>query len=164
MHQRYVRTAAGQAEIQSRALNLARPVRNLLLVLSADKPAEFWLSQVRGCTADDLQRLVAEGLVAPTEAQRPAAPASAPAAAGGPDLQQLQQLVRQSAYAPLYAALNTHAKEALGLVGGYRFVLEVERCSGPAELQDLGLRYLQQLADKHGQAALRRFGALLDRA
>ena len=167
MDPRYVRTALGQTEIQQRAMSLSRPVRNLLLVINADKPASYWLEQVRGCTPEDLQGLVEAGLLAPAPPPAPAATApgaASPAAAVPPELAELQALVRGSGYAPLYEALSIHAKEALGLVAGYRFVLEVERCSGAADLQAVGLRYVQLLADKHGAAAVKRFTTLLKAA
>ncbi len=168
MDPRYVRTAFGQTEIQQRTMSLSRPVRNLLLVINADKPASYWLEHVRGCTPEDLQGLVEAGLlaVAPTSAVAATAPAApAPAAAAvPPEVAELQALVRASGYAPLYEALSLHAKEALGLVAGYRFVLEVERCSGVDELQDVALRYVQLLADKHGPVAIKRFATLLKAA
>ena len=167
MDPRYVRTSLGQTEIQQRTMSLSRPVRNLLLVINADRPASYWLEQVRGCTPEDLQGLVEAGLLAPAPAPvSPQAPtALAPAAAAvPPELADLQALVRSSGYAPLYEALSIHAKEALGLVAGYRFVLEVERCSGVADLQAVGLRYVQLLADKHGPAAVKRFTTLLKAA
>lgn len=168
MDPRYVRTSLGQTEIQQRTMSLSRPVRNLLLVINADKPASYWLEQVRGCTPEDLQGLVEAGLLAPAPAPTAPPPSSAAAAPtpapSSPELADLQALVRASGYAPLYEALSIHAKEALGLVAGYRFVLEVERCSGVADLQAVGLRYVQLLADKHGPAAVKRFTTLLKAA
>lgn len=165
MSHRYIRTQAGQTEIQSRALNLARPVRNLLLILSPDKPADFWLSQVKGCGPDDLNHLQHEGLIAPYEPAAVPVPGVRPAAPGGApetDPEALRQRIQELPYAPLYEALNLHGKDTLGLVGGYRFALEIERCSGAPELQALALRYLAQLREKHGQDVLRRFAALLN--
>jgi hypothetical protein len=172
---RFVRTPAGQAEIQARALNLPRHQRNLLLVVQPDRPGEDWLAQVRGCTAEDLSRLLALGLIEarPVPAglprtERPAAvpppTASAPRAedpAATPD--KLAAQVRRVAYAPLYDALTAHARSHLGLIGGYRFALEVERCSGADELRALAQRYVEQLRARHDQAGLDQFAALLSR-
>lgn len=170
MSTRYLRTSAGQAEIQARALALPRPVRNLLLLLNPDQTGAHWVEQVKGCTLDDLALLESHGLIAPPPAvPEPAAvplpvPAkTAPVADSGIDLSALQTRLRGMPYAPLYEALNSHGKETLGLVGGYRFALEIERCSGPADLQDLALRYLAQLRDKHGMDAIRSFVARLPR-
>jgi hypothetical protein len=166
MHTRFVRTPAGQNEIRSRALGLPRHQRNLLLVISPDKPAGFWLDQVKGCEPDDLQQLVSAGLLAPAPA--PAAPA-APSAPSSPapegalplDLTRLRQRVRESSYSRLYDALNAHGRETLGLVASYRFALELERCAGAPELQALALDYLDRIADHHGLAAVRRLNELL---
>ena len=48
MNKRYVKTAAGHAEIQAKALALSRPVRNLLLLINDSQPGEVWLQQIRG--------------------------------------------------------------------------------------------------------------------
>jgi len=124
MQYRFVKTPAGQAEIQARALHLARPVRNLLLILHPGQPASHWLAQVQGCTPDDLVQLESAGLIT-----RSAAPAAA-AAPRHPDdvFAALQQRVRATGYAPLYEALNAFGKDTLGLLRGYRFALEVDHC------------------------------------
>lgn len=166
MHTRFVRTPAGQNEIRSRALGLPRHQRNLLLVISPDKPAGFWLDQVKGCEPGDLQQLVEAGLLAPAAAPAPV-PGPAAAAAGPstntspPDLVRLRQRVRESGYSRLYDALNAHGRETLGLVASYRFALELERCAGAPELQTLALDYLDRIAEHHGLAAVRRLNELL---
>ena len=153
MQYRYGKTPAGHQEIQARRLNLARPVRNLLLIIGPAHSGEHWLAQVKGCTEADLRHLISEGLIARAEA--PAPPRAVAGQEG--DFAALQARVRQSSYAPLYDALNAFSKDMLGLVKGYRFTLEVERCSGPAELQALALRFLDEVRAEHGPAALRRF-------
>lgn len=163
MHTRFVRTTAGQNEIRSRTLGLPRHQRNLLLVISPDKPAGFWLDQVKGCAQDDLQQLVAAGLLAPAPAPAPAAGAAVATAEGGgpPDLARLRQRLRESSYSRLYDALSAHGRETLGLVASYRFALELERCAGAPELQTLALDYLDRIADHHGLASVRRLSELL---
>lgn len=156
MPYRFVRTAAGQAEIRSGALNLPRPVRNLLLILSPAQPARHWLALVNGCSQADLNHLVAEGLVARAESPSARTTASADA-----DFLALQQRVRKAAYGPLYATLNLCGKDMLGLLRGYRFALEVERCGGAVELQAMALRFLDQVQAEHGPTGLKRFGELL---
>jgi hypothetical protein len=157
MQYRFVKTPAGQAEIQARALHLARPVRNLLLILHPGQPASHWLAQVQGCTPDDLVQLESAGLIT-----RSAAPAAA-AAPRHPDdvFAALQQRVRATGYAPLYEALNAFGKDTLGLLRGYRFALEVDHCSGPAELQALALRLLERLRQDPDPTALHHFAELL---
>ncbi|MBQ0933407.1 hypothetical protein KAK07_09385 [Ideonella sp. 4Y16] len=163
MQTRFVRTTAGQDEIRSRTLGLPRHQRNLLLVISPDKPAGFWLSQVKGCEADDLRQLVEAGLLAPAPSPAPAPAAAAPSGdASAPlDLARLRQRLRESSYSRLYDALNAHGRETLGLVASYRFALELERCAGAPELQALAMDYLDRIADHHGLASVRRLSELL---
>jgi len=171
---RYVKTAAGHAEIQSRSLALPRPVRNLLLVINDSQPGAFWLQQIRGLVDADLASLVEAGLIA--EAQGAAArpvrkPDGSPADSAdtvpsefrpeGDETAQLQQDVQQAiasaSYSALYDTLTAQAKGQLGLVKGYRFALEVERAAGPTELQTLARRFAQGLREDHGMVAVRQF-------
>ena len=164
MHTRFVRTTAGQNEIRSRTLGLPRHQRNLLLVISPDKPADFWLDQVKGCAQDDLQQLVAAGLLAPAPARTGSLAPAAGTQSGGPaplDLVRLRQRLREGSYSRLYEALGAHGRETLGLVASYRFALELERCAGAPELQALALDYLDRIAEHHGLAAVRRLNELL---
>lgn len=176
MSSRYIRTAAGQAEIQARALKLSRPVRNLLLVINDSRTIEDWLVQVHGVTPDDVALLRSEGLI--TEANMVAAPAvkavaktttvdipvdireggaaAPPVAAPGNDADwvRTQQVIRMAGYNALYDALTSVGKAKLGLMRGYRFVLEVEKCTGPDELRALALKFAEQLRTEHGMAAV----------
>ncbi|MEK8030381.1 hypothetical protein AACH06_06045 [Ideonella sp. DXS29W] len=176
MSSRYIRTAAGQAEIQARALKLSRPVRNLLLVINDSRTIEDWLVQVHGVTPDDVALLRSEGLiaeagmapvasVAPVAAPRAAAKtpdlreaAGKPAAAEVPDNDadwvRTQQVIRMAGYNSLYDALTSVGKAKLGLMRGYRFALEVEKCSGPDELRALALKFAEQLRAEYGMAAV----------
>ena len=179
MPSRYVRTAAGQAEIQGRALKLSRPVRNLLLVINDSRTIEDWLVQVNGITPDDVALLRAEGLIAevggaaPAAASKPAAPAAtrpvdlreqggrpaaaAPAAVPDADWTRTVEVIRHAGYNALYDALNSVGKAKLGLMRGYRFALEVEKCNGPDELRTLALKFVEQLRAEHGMAAVGEF-------
>lgn len=183
MPSRFVRTPAGQAEIQARALKLSRPARNLLLVINESRSLDEWLTQVQGLTPDDVALLRDNGLIAEAggataSAARPApaapagpasadlrdpaprAPAPAPAAAPVPDSadwDRTQQVIRAAAYTPLYDALNSVGKAKLGLMRGYRFALEIEKCSGIDELRTLALRFAEQLRQEHGMAAVGEF-------
>lgn len=185
MPSRFVRTPAGQAEIQARALKLSRPARNLLLVINDSRSLDEWLTQVQGLTPDDVAMLRDNGLIAeaggaavgaarPAPSAAPAAsaasaasadlrdpapraPAPAPAAAAVPDSadwDRTQQVIRAAAYTPLYDALNSVGKAKLGLMRGYRFALEIEKCSGIDELRTLALRFAEQLRQEHGMAAV----------
>lgn len=174
MPSRYIRTAAGQAEIQARALKLSRPVRNLLLVINDSRTIEDWLVQVNGITPDDVALLHAEGLIAEVgagvaPAPKPAAPAKttdlrdagakpaapSPAASGADaDWARTQEVIRRAGYNALYDALTSIGKAKLGLMRGYRFVLEVEKCTGPDELRALALKFAEQLRAEHGMGAV----------
>jgi hypothetical protein len=182
MPTRYVRTPAGQAEIQARARNLGRPVRNLLLVINDSRTIDEWVVGVNGVTADDVAMLISEGLigvaggVAPPAAagpafaskpakpaaqreaavSKPAAPAAAAPATDG-DWGRTQQVIRHAGYSALYDALNSVGKAKLGLVRGYRFALEVEKCSGVEEIRTLALKFAEQLRAEHGMAAVGEF-------
>jgi hypothetical protein len=177
---RYVKTAAGHAEIQAKSLALSRPVRNLLLVINDSQPGAFWLQQIRGLADSDLNGLLEAGLIAEV-----AGTAAAPAAArpvrkaeaspgDNPDtvpsefdpqgsdaavqlLHDTLQAIGEASYGALYDTLTAQAKGQLGLVKGYRFALEVERAAGPTELQTLARRFAQGLRDDHGMAAVRQF-------
>ncbi len=189
MQYRLIKTAAGHAEIQSRSRPLSRSVRNLLLVINDSQPASYWLEKVQGVTEVDLQRLLDEGLLgkatagsapvpvpapssaqAPAPAPRPASPASpAPATTPAtysldPEVASLMDVVRATSYSVLYDTLNSQGKAELGLVGGFRFVLEVERCNGLSELIPLAQRFLVQVREERGLSALRRFELALNLA
>lgn len=153
MDHRYARTPAGQAEIQARALGLARPVRNLLLLINASQPAAHWLAQVQGVSSEDLRQLLAEGLIAPANAPAAASPANPEAQAW----QAQETQIEQASYAQLYSLLTAQAKPGLGLMRGYRLVLEVERAADVAALRVLARRLATQLRDDVGAPALRAF-------
>ncbi|GAA0744884.1 hypothetical protein LRH25_07745 [Ideonella azotifigens] len=181
----YVKTPAGLAEIQTKAASLSRPVRNLLLVINDSKPDSYWLQAVNGVSEADLAQLLAAGFialagqtggaaaVAPPPAKAGAhagaaapAPAAVAEAAADDDnasafWARVQQAIRDATYTGLYDVLTSQGKAQLGLMRGYRFVLEVEKCGGLPELQTLALRFAEQLRDDHGMAAVKRFyGAL----
>jgi hypothetical protein len=173
MPTRYVRTPAGQAEIQARTRQLSRPVRNLLLVINDSRSIEEWIVGVHGVTPADVAMLRAEGLIAEVGGAAASAPAARPAskpadmreakpaaaapaapAASDADWVRTQHVIRHAGYTALYDALNSTAKAKLGLVRGYRFALEVEKCSGVDELRPLALKFAEQLRAEHGMAAV----------
>ena len=166
----FVRTPAGQAEIQARALGLSRALRNLLLVINPNQTGLAWLAQVRGATADDLGRLLAEGLIAPAAAPvavaTVAAPSTPPAAAVDPtrELAAVQQLIDGADYGSLYDVLTAQAKARLGLVKGYRLVLDVEKADGVAGLRSLARQVATQWTTDPGPAALRELHRALQQA
>lgn len=143
----YQKTEAGRAEIKSRALALSRVARNLLLVLDASKTARQWLALVQGASEADFELLRQRELVAvgATAALAAAAPVAPPLLAlDGSELPQL-------GHEALYAYLTRHAKQYLGLMKGYRVVLDVERCGSLHELQMLAQRFVEQVHEAQGE-------------
>ncbi|WIT13065.1 hypothetical protein PFX98_05515 [Paucibacter sediminis] len=152
----YQKTEAGRAEIKSRALALSRVARNLLLVLDASKTARQWLALVQGATEADFELLLQHALVAAPFGATAAIPASAAAAAAAapaasPVLALDGSELPQLGYEELYAYLTRHAKQYLGLMKGYRVVLDVERCGNLHELQMLAQRFVEQVREAQGE-------------
>lgn len=165
----YVKTEAGRREIRERAASLTRPGRNLLLIIDASKSGGDWLKLVQGSTGDDLAQLIDAGLVAvqttgsgsraagsSSAGSAGATGSSASAGAAGPDLAQVLQSL---SYQQLYDLITSQARPRLGLIKGYKMVLEVERCNGPAEIRALAARFVDKVRDVQGEPeaqALRR--------
>ena len=143
---RYARTEAGRAEVQRRSLPLSRPARNLLLTLDASRSGEAWLGLVQGATAADLRALVDAGLVA--LAVPPGAAVSPP---GAPRMS-LAQALETKSYQILSARITAEARPRLGLIKGYKLVLDVERCQGPAEIRALAQRFVEQVRAADGDS------------
>ncbi len=172
LDQSYQKTDAGRAEMKVRQLVNARATRNLLLVIDASKSARQWLGLVQGSTEADVQQLLQLGMIqavghapaahpagaeagstfAPAFGAAPAAPAPAPAPASAPAAAAATPAgdVPQLDYEQLYAYLTRHAKQYLGLMKGYKVVLEVERCSGLPELQDYARRFVEMVREAQG--------------
>jgi hypothetical protein len=74
---------------------------------------------------------------------------------------ELQADVKRSSYESLSEVLNAQAKAQLGLVRGYRFSLEMEKCNGVAEMQAFGAKFAERLREEYGMTAVRRFHAAL---
>ena len=50
-----------------------------------------------------------------------------------------------------------HFRARLGLIKGYRMVLEIEKCSGAEEIRKLVLRFVDEVRTVQGDAAARAF-------
>lgn len=135
----YVKTDAGRTEIKARSLTMSRSVRNLLLMIDGGKSAAQWLGLVQGIVAADFEYLLAQGLIADAA---PAAASTTFIAEG--DLSPLD-------YEQLYGFLTRHAKQYLGLMKGYRMVLDVERCGDLAALRLLGQRFVAEVTEAQGE-------------
>jgi hypothetical protein len=150
LSQRYAKTEAGRTEIRSRLLPLSRPARNLLLIIDTSRTGEGWLSMVQGCGAAELQALLTAGLVA------------ADGSAGQAPLRiTLAQALESRSYQLLYDRLTAEARPRLGLIRGYKLILEVERCGGAAEIRALALRAVESMRDTDGDAAALAFAQAL---
>lgn len=147
MATRYAKTPAGRDEIKARSRKLSRTARNLLLILDESRPAENWLQLVHGATAQDLAQLVDEGLV------QAHADATASASRSSSAQVALSEALAQLSYDQLYSLLTSQAKERLGLIAGFKFVLEVEKCANIEQLRTLAERFLSLVKQHQGEAA-----------
>ena len=158
MTARYVKTDAGREEIRARAHALSRPARNLLLIIDGSRSGAEWLQMVAGTGADDLAELLRAGLIAELAAPRAAAPSVPPAAPPPADeAAELARVLEGLSYRQLYDRLTSEARPRLGLIKGYRMVLEIEKCSGAEEIRKLALRFVDELRAAQGDAAAREF-------
>lgn len=179
---RFAKTEAGRHEIRQRALPLSRPARNLLLIIDASRTGAEWLALVQGCDLAALQALFDAGLIAGTvpaglgaigaagaagttgaAGATGATGAAVAAVAGGapgvdpsasaPPRMSLAQALEHRSYKALYDRITAEARPRLGLIKGYKMILEVERCAGPAEIRALAQRFVDQVRDLQGDAA-----------
>ncbi len=181
---RLARTARGQQEISARQLPLARPARNLLLIIDPGRTTGEWLALVRGCTEDDLYQLLTNGLVAAVVASgeapassasvtqsttqtvtQSAAKSSAPPAEPGPPATEgipvatarmsLADALQMQGYKVLYDRMTAEARPQLGLIKGYKLILDIERCSGPEAIRALALQFVETVRGVHGDTRAR---------
>src|SRR5690349_513376 len=136
--QRFAKTEAGRAEIKASTKKLPRSSRNLLLIIDATRPAADWTQLIHGASEQDLTRLLDEGLIQSAQAD---ATAHAGRAAN------LGEAVAALGYDQLYGLLTSQARERLGLIKGFKMVLEVEKCAGLPELQALAVRFVDLVRD-----------------
>jgi hypothetical protein len=155
---RFQKTDAGRDEIRARRLDLPRPARTLLLIIDASKTGEEWVSMITGVVPGDLERLVAAGLVVPVALPAaPAVPAVPPPGAAPP-----APSLEAAGFRSLYDFLTAQARPRLGLIKGYRAVLDIERCTDVAELRRHALRFIEQVREVQGEAAAREVARDLD--
>jgi hypothetical protein len=128
---------------------LTRPARNLLLIIDASKTGDEWVSLVNGATGADLSQLIDDGLVEVSGAK-----AAAPARPRGPGL---EEALQNWTYRQLYDLLTVQARARLGLIKGYRMVLDIEKCAGVEEIRKLVLRFVDEVRAVQGDAAARAF-------
>ena len=150
----WVKTDAGRAEMQTRALVKDRARRNLLLLIDGNKSEEMLLANLTGISAEDFQDLRKLDLIAPAagavtvggsasrsaESARPTTPAPPPVAETPLD------------YSSFTAALTKLISSNLGL-RGFTLTLAVDKASTIEELQGVAQRVIDQIRDRKGEAA-----------
>jgi hypothetical protein len=168
MVRRFAKTDAGQREIRERQHALPRGARLMLVLADGTRSDADLLEMVKGSTAQDLEALIEAGLVTALESAGargtsprsgggapepapPAAPAAAPAPAAGqsaPD-----GAITTLGYTELYQSLTAMAREQLGLIKGYRFVLDVETAMDLPALVKVAQRLVAEIEKSKGPAA-----------
>jgi len=154
----WVKTDAGRAEMQNRALVKERARRNLLLLIDGQKSEEMLLANLAGITAADFQELRKLDLIAPAagavtvgnparavtaDSSRPTVPQPLPSAAapGGTPLD----------YSQFTSALTQLISANLGL-RGFTLTLAVDKASTIEELREVAQRVLEQIRERKGEA------------
>ena len=149
----WVKTDAGRAEMQNRALVKERARRNLLLLIDGLKSEEMLLANLAGITADDFQELRKLDLIAPAsgavtvgnaarastfEATRPTVP--------------VPLETKSLDYSEFTAVLTKLISGQLGL-RGFTLTLAVDKASTIEELREVAARVLEQIRERKGEAA-----------
>lgn len=110
------------------------------------------------------------GTTAPQPQPEPPAAGEAPAAsprASGPvnaeldalqaslneDTRPVPERLQTVSYRHLYDTMTSQARPLLGLIKGYRMVLDVEKCNGPEEIRRLALRFINEVRGAQGVGA-----------
>jgi hypothetical protein len=65
----------------------------------------------------------------------------------------LAQALEARSYKALYDRITAEARPRLGLIKGYKMILEVERCGGPADIRALAQRFVDTVRDTQGDPA-----------
>jgi len=148
----WVKTDAGRAEMQSRALVKDRARRNLLLLIDGTKSEEMLLTNLVGISAEDFQELRKLDLIAPAagavtvgHAPRAATPEPVkPTVAQPPAASPLD-------YSQFTAALTQLISANLGL-RGFTLTLAVDKASTIEELREVAQRVIEQIRERKGEA------------
>jgi hypothetical protein len=150
----WVKTDAGRAEMQNRALIKERARRNLLLLIDGAKSEEMLLANLAGITAADFQELRKLDLIAPASgAVTVGNPARAAASAevSRPTVP-LPLEAKSLDYSEFTAALTKIISSQLGL-RGFTLTLAVDKASTIEELRDVAQRVIEQIRERKGDAA-----------
>ena len=152
----WVKTDAGRAEMQNRALIKERARRNLLLLIDGIKSEEMLLANLAGITADDFQELRKLDLIAPAAGAvtvgNPARAAGGGAADAARPTVPLPLDAKPLDYGAFTAALTKLISSQLGL-RGFTLTLAVDKASTIEELRDVAQRVIEQIRERKGDAA-----------
>ena len=153
----WIKTDAGRAEMQARALVKERVQRTLLLLIDGVKSDELLLSSLAGVKATDFEALQALGLIAPaatsgSRAGGSARPGSGSGTAGSAASPAAPVEAAPLDYAQFTAALTGMISSELGL-RGFVLTLAVEKAGTIEELQAVAQRTLTQIRERKGEAA-----------
>jgi hypothetical protein len=148
----WVKTDAGRAEMQTRALIKDRARRNLLLLIDGTKSEEMLLGNLAGVTAADIQELRKLDLIAPATGAVTVGHQGRPSGfdAAGPTIP-LPLATTHLDYGQFTAALTKLISANLGL-RGFTLTLAVEKAGTIEELRDVASRALEQIRDRKGEA------------
>jgi len=149
----WVKTDAGRAEMQTRALIKDRARRNLLLLIDGTKSEEMLLGNLAGVSAADIQELRKLDLIAPAAgAVTVGNPARGSGAeAGRPTIPLPLAEAAALDYGQFTAALTKLISANLGL-RGFTLTLAVEKAGTIEELRDVATRTIDQIRDRKGEA------------
>src|SRR5204863_80728 len=117
----------------------------LLLVIDERHPGINWVQLVHGATESDLRDLLTTGLI---EHRRPAAPGLRLRSS-----RTVAEALAQLSYEQLYDLMTSQARDRLGLVRGFRFVLSIERARDIDELRVLALEFMKLIHEHQGERA-----------
>jgi hypothetical protein len=157
----WIKTDAGRAEMQTRALVKERSQRTLLLLIDGGKSDDMLLASVAGTRPEDFKALQELGLIAQVQGGSRAgsrggsptipAPLTAPAPLDV-TLPPAPDPVREIDYARFTATLTQLISKEIGL-RGFTLTLAVEKAGTIEELQAVAQRTLDQIRDRKGEAA-----------
>ena len=149
----WVKTDAGRAEMQNRALIKERARRNLLLLIDGAKSEEMLFANLVGITATDFQELRKLDLIAPASgAVTVGNPVRAAAGEASRPTVPLPLEGKSLDYSAFTAALTKLISSQLGL-RGFTLTLAVDKASTIEELRDVAQRVLEQIRERKGEAA-----------
>jgi len=163
MQHRYIKTPSGRHEALAHHRELPRSLRNLLLVINDSQPVDYWLSNVKGVAQTDVDRLLAEGLIA--EAQGCLHPeqwhASPEDAAPAQVWDETITAIEHASSTQLSQTLKALAWPLLRGTRAYQFVQEVEACETPEDLRQIARAFAGLVRGELGSGVVRQLRATL---